>query len=294
MRIADGENKKVQTLLRRMAELAEQPVCLAFSGGVDSGLLLKLLADAGGAKNVYPVMMHTSLQPQRDEPEARRLAAECGLELTVLPVDLNSCRELWQNPPDRCYLCKKTMFAGLQQWAAERGISCLVEGTNADDRKVYRPGLQALAELGIQSPLAECGLTKAEVRTLAADLGLSVADRPSSPCMATRLPYGAFLDVALLGRLEQGEEWVRSQGIRQVRLRFQDPVLRIEVAPEEMDLFWQCRKDAVRQLKALGFFYIAMDLEGFRSGSMDEGKTTGCSPAAGSGAGDTNAIPLRV
>ncbi len=275
MRNGDRENGKVQALLRRVKQLTEQPVCLAFSGGVDSGLLLKLLADAGGAETVYPVMMHTCLQPRRDEPEARRQAVACGLELSVLPVDLHVCQELWQNPPDRCYLCKKTLFAGLQKWAAERGISCIVEGTNADDRKVYRPGLRALTELGIQSPLAECGLTKEEVRALAADLGLSVASRPSSPCMATRLPYGAFLDVELLGRLEQGEEWVRSQGIRQVRLRFQDPVLRIEVAREEMETFWQCRKEAVRQLKALGFSYIAMDLEGFRSGSMDEGGTAG-------------------
>lgn len=262
--------EKREALAQKLKELAGRPVCLAFSGGVDSGLLLKLLAENRGAGPLYPVMLSTSLQPRGDEPEARRQARACGVELTVLAVDLESCRELWQNPPDRCYLCKRTMFAQLKQWAEVRG-ACVLDGTNADDRLVYRPGLRALAELGIASPLAECGFTKEEVRALAAEKGLPVASRPSSPCMATRLPYGAFLDTRLLRRLEQGEQWVRGRGIRQVRLRYQEPVLRIEVAPEEMDIFWQYREEAVDQMRGLGFSYIALDLEGFRSGSMDEG-----------------------
>ncbi len=263
---------KRQALWQWLEKAADRDVCLAFSGGVDSGLLLKLLADTRGRGRLYPVLLRSSLQPQGDEPEARRQAAECRTGLTVLPVDLESCRELWQNPPNRCYLCKKTMFSQLKRWAEERGVSCLAEGTNADDRLAYRPGLKALEELGFESPLAACGLNKAEVRALAAEQGLSVASRPSSPCMATRLPYGAFLDPQLLRRLEQGEQWVRAQGIRQVRLRFQDPVLRIEVAPEEMEAFWPLRAEAVRKMKGWGFSYIALDLEGFRSGSMDEGR----------------------
>ena len=243
---------------------------LAFSGGTDSAYLLWAAVQAGC--QVQPYFVKTPFQPAFELEDARRLAGQVGLPLTVLPVAVLDLPQVVQNPPDRCYLCKREMFSALCRWAREQGISQVLDGTNADDRTVYRPGLRALAELGVQSPLADCGLTKAEVRALAAERGLSAAGRPSSPCMATRLPYGAPLDLALLRRLEQGEEWVRSQGIGQVRLRFQEPVLRIEVAPEEMEQLWRCRREAVRQLKGLGFSYIALDLEGFRSGSMDEGR----------------------
>lgn len=261
---------KTKALKERIRELASSDVCLAFSGGVDSGLLMKLFVEAGA--KLHAVMFDTRLHPRADIEGARRLAAECGLNLTLLKVDESEEPFVYQNTPERCYYCKKRMFLELKSWAAERGISQVVEGTNADDLSAYRPGIRALKELQVISPLAECGLTKAEIRRLAAEMGLSAAEKPSAPCLATRLPYGTPLDPELLGRLEMGEEWLRNRGLRQVRMRFHEPIIRIEVGAEEMERLFVLRKEVTEELKRLGFFYITMDLEGFRSGSMDIGR----------------------
>ena len=149
------------------------------------------------------------------------------------------------------------------------GISTIIEGTNEDDLHVYRPGIQALKELGIISPLAACGITKAEVRELALARGISVANRPSMPCLATRLPYGDSISYELLAQIDKGEQYVRSFGFYNVRLRVHDTITRIEVDQKDIPKLLEHREEIIAELKKLGFVYITVDLEGFRSGSMD-------------------------
>lgn len=268
--VTQSQLKKVR-LETFLYSLAAEDLAVAFSGGVDSSLLLKLTCEAAKkhGTTVFAVTFDTWLHPKADAEIAARVAAECGAVHVILPVDERAVPELMNNPVDRCYLCKRHLFLSLKKWAAERGITCLLEGTNLDDTKVWRPGRKALAELGIISPLAECEITKQEIRQMSADLGLSVAERPSTPCMATRLPYGAKLDAEILQRLESGEAWMRAQGFSQVRLRFHEPILRIEVLPGDFEKMVEVSAEVAAYMKNLGFLYVTLDLEGFRSGSMD-------------------------
>lgn len=258
-------------LLALMEEYGRQDVCLAFSGGVDSSLLLKLAADSAAAHGttVYAVTFDSRLHPACDLENARKVAAELGGVHVVVTVDELEMEEIRSNPPDRCYLCKKQLFGKLLEFAAERQVSVTMEGTNEDDLHVYRPGIRAVQELGVKSPLAEAGLTKAEVKALAAEYGISAASRPSTPCMATRLPYGAELNYKVLKQIEEGEALLREMIGGNVRLRLHGDVARIEADGENLEKAVALRGQLISRLKALGFVYITLDLEGFRSGSMD-------------------------
>lgn len=264
------EEKKAR-LLVLMEEYGRQDVCLAFSGGVDSSLLLKLAADSAAAHGttVYAVTFDSRLHPACDLENAKKVAAELGGVHVVVTVDELEMEEIRSNPPDRCYLCKKQLFGKLLEFAAEKQISLTMEGTNEDDLHVYRPGIRAVRELGVKSPLAEAGLTKAEVKALAAEYGISAASRPSTPCMATRLPYGAELSYEVLKQIEEGEAVLRELIGGNVRLRLHGDVARIETDGENLEKAVALRSQLISRLKALGFVYITLDLEGFRSGSMD-------------------------
>jgi len=176
---------------------------------------------------------------------------------------------LQNNPTDRCYICKRYLFQTLKDWAQARGIRAVIEGTNEDDLHVYRPGIRAVRELGILSPLAELGITKDEIRAMARELGISVAERPSSPCMATRLPYGTQLRPEVLQRIEAGESYLHRQGFAAMRLRLHGDVVRLELPLADFPRFLEQREQIVQQLHDLGFVYLTLDLEGLRSGSMD-------------------------
>lgn len=268
--------EKEDRLAAVMDEYGKGPVCLAFSGGVDSSLLLKLACDAArrhGTK-VWAVTFDTMLHPACDLENAKKVAEEMDASHIILAVNELEQEELRNNPVNRCYLCKRRLFLRLQEFALEKGCSVMLEGTNADDLKVYRPGLRAVRELGIQSPLADCGLTKKEVKTLAGRYGISTASRPSTPCMATRLPYGARLDSDLLKRIEAGEEFLRQELFSEgqpgnVRLRVHGDTARLETDAGQFSAVLEKRAQITERLKALGFTYITLDLEGFRSGSMD-------------------------
>ncbi len=264
---------KRQQLLAYMNQCAGTDVALAFSGGVDSSLLLKMACDCAGEQGtkVYAVTFQTRLHPPCDLEAAKKIAAELKAEHVILQVDELEMEEIRYNPENRCYLCKKNLFGHLKKFADEKGIPCLMDGTNEDDLHVYRPGLRALTEFGVESPLARCGVTKEEVRALAAEYGISAAGRPSTPCMATRLPYGSLLSYELLDRIAAGEEWMRGLlGERtNIRLRVHGEIARIETDESGMELLLRERKNVVRKLQELGFPYITLDLEGFRSGSMD-------------------------
>lgn len=262
----DSLNQRLGRILR------EGDCCVAFSAGVDSTVVLKLACEQAGklGRKVYAVTFHTMLHPMADTELAMRLAEAYGAEGVILQVDEYEILQIRNNPPDRCFYCKDYLFRSLKAFALDKGCSAVLDGTNADDKKVFRPGLKALQKNGIISPLAECGITKQQVRDLAVFLKLETAQKPSTPCLATRLPYGAVLDRQLLKTIEAGETYMQSLGFRTCRLRVHGTVVRIEVEPEDFGLFAGCREELVRYLKKLGFCYITLDLQGLRSGSMDE------------------------
>lgn len=254
-----------------IAQLVPQGVCVAFSGGADSSLILKLATEEARrvGRTIHAVTFVTTLHPNTDLPIARRVAEEMGAHHVILELDEFSDEGILQNPVDRCYRCKKMLFQTLQEYAADQGLKAILDGTNHDDLSVYRPGLKALAELGIRSPLAEAGFTKADVRALARQLGISVSDRPSAPCLATRLPYGTRIQRELLDRIEAGEAYLVNQGFAVVRLRIHGDILRIEIPREDFQRFLDLSPLIIAKLHELRFLYLTLDLEGFRSGSMD-------------------------
>lgn len=265
------EAHKKQRLLECVENLAQNDCLLAFSGGADSALMLALLSQAAKrfGKRLFAVYIRTALMPSRDEKTARALADQLGAQYEVLTINEWEDEAITRNTPDRCYHCKRKLFTTLRDQAAQLGISQIIDGTNHDDLQSYRPGLRAIRELGILSPLAQCEISKQEVRALLLDLNLEVAKRPSSPCLATRIPYGTTLDVETLRRIEKAELFLTSLGCYNVRVRLHADVARIEVDSSEMALVVHHRKAVLERFKHLGFLYVSLDLEGFRSGSLD-------------------------
>lgn len=259
-------------LKKRMREYAGQDLVVAFSGGVDSSLLLylaRLYAEESGS-TVHAVVMHTMLQTEEEVEEARKTAMEMGAIPWVLRVDEWENAGILDNPRDRCYLCKRYLFSKLKSKAEQLGASVILEGTNQDDLHTYRPGIRAIRELGIKSPLAEAGMTKEAVRSLAESYGITTAKKPSAPCLATRFPYGTRLTREKLARVEQGESYLRKFGGRNVRLRIHGDIARIEVDETHVSDLLSRRLEIAEYLKELGYLYVTLDLQGFRSGSMDE------------------------
>lgn len=262
---------KVQNLKKTMRRYAKGNVTVAFSGGVDSSLLLKLAVEAAQEYGtiVYAILMHTMLHPAGEPEEAENAAAEMGAEFRMLSIDELQGAGILDNPENRCYRCKKYLFEQLIQESGELGASVVLEGTNGDDLHAYRPGLRAVKELGIISPLADEGFTKAEVRRLAGDLGIPASNKPSTPCLATRFPYGTRLSHEDMRKVEKGEKFIRELGFYNVRLRIHGEIVRIEVNTEEFIKFMGKREEIIAYLKKLGYIYVTLDMEGFRSGSMD-------------------------
>lgn len=263
--------EKKQKLQEQMLVYAQGDMLVAFSGGVDSSLILKLAVQAATktGHKVYGIMVHTMLHPMGEVEDARVTAEQIGAEFRVLEIDELKGADILDNPVDRCYRCKKYLFRNLIEEGEKLGVSVMMEGTNEDDLHVYRPGLQAIRELGIHSPLAEAGMTKAEVRRLAEELGVSVSNKPSMPCLATRFPYGTRISYETMRKVDEGEAFIRSLGFYNVRLRIHNDVARIEVDVNEMPHLLEHCEQIVAKLKNLGYDYITVDLEGFRSGSMD-------------------------
>ena len=263
---------KLNELRRMLEDLSADGVCEAFSGGVDSALLLTVLSELRARKDfpLLAVVFATAFHTAEETASALKLAEELGVPAERVDRDVLADPVLRANPKDRCYHCKRRLFSEMKRIAGEHGIRNLVDGTNADDTKVYRPGRRALEELGILSPLALCGFTKDEIRAAARELLIPVADKPSTPCLATRFPYDTLLTDEALRRVERGESVLREFGLNVVRLRVHGDVARIETDPEGFELVTARRFEIAFALRGEGFPYVTLDLEGFRSGSMDE------------------------
>lgn len=263
--------EKEEKLFSIMRQYTSRDVCIAFSGGTDSSLLLKLAVEcAKGDIKIYAVTFETVLHPSCDLEIAKKVAKEMGAIHKVIFINELEDSGIRHNPVDRCYRCKKLLFEKLMDFAGEICAGEVLEGTNEDDLHVYRPGLRAVREMGVKSPLAEAGLTKQEVRSLAEKLGISVANRPAAPCLATRLPYGADLQTDMLRKIEAGETYLKQAGFPVVRLRLHENIARIEIPVSDFSSFIEKRQEITERLKQTGFSYITLDMEGFRSGSMDE------------------------
>lgn len=262
---------KAGKLRKSISQYAKEDVAVAFSGGVDSSFLVRLAVQAAGENGtkVYAILMHTMLHAAGEAEEARLAAAELGAEFRMVTVDELQGAGILDNPKDRCYWCKKYLFEELRKVSRSLGASAILEGTNEDDLHGYRPGFQAVRELGIVSPLAEAGLTKKEVRRLAKELGIPASNKPSMPCLATRFPYGTRLSYEAMRKVDKGEQFIREKGFYNVRLRVHGDIVRIEVNTEEFGELIKKQEEITSYLKKLGYAYVTLDLEGFRSGSMD-------------------------
>ena len=264
----EEKEKKLAVLLEKC-----MPLAIAFSGGVDSTYLLHEAVKAGKEK-VTALIMKTPSVPERELDEAVAFCKSRGISFFVLPADPFSAAGFRENGRDRCYICKHFLFSALLEKAKEEGIPFVADGTNADDRKEFRPGLRALKELDIRSPLAEAGLTKKEIRELSEKEGLPTWNKPSFSCLATRFPYGEELTVEKLRRTEAAENLLAELGFTQRRVRVHGNLARIEVLPAEIPLLLERRDMISSRLEELGFLYTTVDLKGFRSGSMDTAAVT--------------------
>ncbi|HDP79519.1 MAG TPA: ATP-dependent sacrificial sulfur transferase LarE [Spirochaetes bacterium] len=263
-----GAGPKLERLRSLLAPL--DGALLAYSGGVDSALLLRVAHEALGDR-LLTVTVRSELFSDRELDDARGYAAALGAHHEIIHIALLREASFIGNPRDRCYGCKKIIFTRLLRLAGERGLSTVLEGSNIDDEKVFRPGLRALEELAVRSPLKETGLSKEEVRALAKDLVVPGWDRPSRPCLATRFPYGAAISPEALERVKRAEEYLYSLGFREFRVRDHGELARIETGKSETALLNETATAAavVLEFKKLGFVNITLDLQGLRSGSWD-------------------------
>jgi uncharacterized protein len=272
MRVDDDRSFEAK-VARLRGLLGDLPAALvAFSGGVDSTFLLRIAHEVLGPRCVALTTASATV-PADDLAAARSFAASLGIEHVVVEANELAIRGYAANPVNRCYLCKDNLFAICLAEAARRGGATVVDGANIDDLTDHRPGLTAAAERGVRHPLVEAGLTKADIRTASRALGLGTWDRPASPCLSSRFPYGTAITPERLAQVAAAERYLHERGFREVRVRYHERVARLEVPPADMPRLLEpsTRDDVVRELNRLGFTWVSLDLRGFRSGSLNEG-----------------------
>lgn len=246
-----------------------ESVVVAYSGGVDSTLLLKVAHDCLGERALAVTAISASLATQ-ERAEAEAVVAHIGARYVPIESHETADPRYLANAPNRCYFCKSEVYDKLLDYAQREGFRYVVDGTNLDDAGDHRPGRQAARERGVRSPLQEVGLTKAEIRELAHDLDLPNWDKPAAACLSSRIPYGTAITLQMLSQVERAELALKQMGFRQLRVRHHDDVARLEIEAGDFEAVLRQREQIVDRLKELGYTYITLDLNGFRSGSMNE------------------------
>ncbi|MFV0343192.1 MAG: ATP-dependent sacrificial sulfur transferase LarE [Anaerocolumna sp.] len=262
-------NEKYNLLKKNLSELGS--VVIAFSGGVDSTFLLKTAFDVLG-DNVLAVTARSSTYPEREYNEATEFAKQYGIPHEIIVSEELDVDGFSKNPVNRCYLCKNELFEKINQIAKDRGIPYVLEGSNQDDLGDYRPGLVAVTERGVLSPLRMAGLTKKEIRILSKENNIPTWDKPAFACLSSRFPYGQEITREKLAMVDQAEQLLLDEGFRQVRVRHHGEIARIEVGESEITKFFDLdlMKSIQERFKLIGFPYTALDLKGYRMGSMNE------------------------
>lgn len=269
------QDNDVQTLLDRLGKQLKplERIAIALSGGVDSAVLVSAAARILGPDHVLAVTVSAPMVPASDHADAIEAARIAGVRHIIIAADADLLQSpvFKDNPPDRCYHCKQLIFSKIMAAAREHGFPIVCDGTNADDLGQYRPGLQALREMGVRSPLADAGLTKAQIRELASAICSPFADKPAMACLATRIPHGVSITVEALERIDRAEALLRSEGLGQLRVRDHLGLARVELPAtllEQGISAWQIRR--LREiLHESGFEYATLDLDGYRTGSME-------------------------
>jgi uncharacterized protein len=262
------ENK--ERLIRLLRDT--DSLLVAYSGGVDSTFLLALAHETLGAK-VVAATATSRIYPAREEAEAVRFAQERGIQHVVFQSDETSLPEFVENGPDRCYHCKRSLFQKLLEIAREKGIEDVAHAANLDDLRDYRPGMRAAQEMGIMAPLLDAGLVKKDIRFLSKEMGLSQWNKPAMACLATRIPYGSPITTEKLKMIEEAEAFLVERGFSQCRVRHHGSVARIEVESSRISMLLgdDLREEVLQRFSEIGFLHVALDLEGYVSGSMNRG-----------------------
>jgi len=264
--------EKCNKLTNLIENCTKNDIVVAFSGGVDSSLLLEIACKYAKNNNskVYAVTFCSDMHSDKEMDFTYEIAKKTGAIHKIIQADVLNEAGIINNPPDRCYKCKKYMFTKICDYAKSVNAGCVIEGTNFDDLSCYRPGIRALKELNILSPLADAKMTKEDVRNMAKEYNIASSNKPSTPCFATRFEYGTALNREDILKVEKAEEYIKSFGFYNVRVRVHGEISRIEVDSTDIPKLVNLRDEITTHLKNIGYKYVTVDLNGFKSGSMDK------------------------